>query len=122
MPLDINLFREEKGGDLAGVRRSQAARGRPDSEVEEIIRIDNEWRQLEFQVNQLNKEVNATQKLIGAKYKAKEDASALLAQKAEIEEKIKQATILREEKEKELNQKLGNIGNLVHESVQVAHD
>lgn len=122
MPLDINLFREEKGGDLSSVRKSHAARGKPEAEIEDIIKLDTEWRALEFQVNQLNKEVNAVKKSIGEKYKKKEDAAELLAQKAEVEEKIKQTQQARDDKEKERNQKLINIGNLVHESVPVAVD
>lgn len=29
MPLDINLFREEKGGDVAAIRKSNLARNKP---------------------------------------------------------------------------------------------
>ena len=45
MPLSINLFREDKGGDLATLLKSQKARGAPDSVVNDIIAADKEWRQ-----------------------------------------------------------------------------
>jgi len=62
MPLDPNAFREEKGGDLkkveiflrswrpdrgsslSQVRESQAARFKPESQLEDIVTADHAWR------------------------------------------------------------------------------
>ncbi len=44
MPLDINLFREDKGGDLAGVKKSQEARNANPQLVEDIVAKDSDWR------------------------------------------------------------------------------
>jgi seryl-tRNA synthetase len=43
--LDINLFRQEKGGDPEVVRNSQRSRGKPVELVDEVIVLDVEWRQ-----------------------------------------------------------------------------
>lgn len=43
--LDINLFREEKGGNPELVRESQRRRYASVEIVNEVIRLDKEWRQ-----------------------------------------------------------------------------
>lgn len=45
MVLDINLFREEKGGNPELIRKSQRDRYKNEGLVDEIIKIDTEWRQ-----------------------------------------------------------------------------
>jgi seryl-tRNA synthetase len=42
--LDINLFREEKGGDPNVVRNSQRSRNKPVELVDEVIFLDKAWR------------------------------------------------------------------------------
>lgn len=68
---------------------------------------------------QMNTKINAVQKQIGAKKKAKESAGDLLAEKAELEKEKKALTELAGEKEIKLNKKLNAIGNIVHDSVPV---
>ena len=49
--LDINLLRAEKGGNPDVVRESQRRRYAKDSNmVDEVIAVDVEWRQAQFQV------------------------------------------------------------------------
>jgi seryl-tRNA synthetase len=49
--LDINLLRAEKGGNPDLVRESQRRRYAKDTNmVDEVIAIDVEWRQAQFQV------------------------------------------------------------------------
>lgn len=68
---------------------------------------------------QMNTKINAVQKQIGAKKKAKENADDLLAEKTELEKEKKALTELAAEKETKLNKKLNTIGNIVHDSVPV---
>jgi len=68
---------------------------------------------------QLNTKINETQKAIGQKKKAKENADDLLAQKIELEKEKKSFIDAAAEKDAALKEKLGKIGNLVHESVPV---
>lgn len=46
--LDINLFREDKGHNPELIRESQRRRFANVDLVDEIIRLDKEWRQREF--------------------------------------------------------------------------
>lgn len=90
--------------------------------VESVIATDSEWRKVEFEVNQANKNLNALSKEIGAKKKAGENADELMAQVAKSKEELK----LKEEKlkslEREVTLKLRQVGNIVHESVPISKD
>jgi seryl-tRNA synthetase len=44
MPIDINLFREEKGGNPEIVRESQRRRGASVELVDLVIELDKKWR------------------------------------------------------------------------------
>lgn len=69
MPIDINLFRSEKGGDPELVRKSEAMRCRDGKLVDEVIEIDGEWRKRRHELNQLNKELGLISKEISKKKK-----------------------------------------------------
>ncbi len=45
MVLDINLFRKDKGGNPDLIRESQRRRFKPVEIVDEIIALDEEWKQ-----------------------------------------------------------------------------
>lgn len=49
--LDINLFREEKGGDPEKIRESQRRRFKDAGVVDEVIALDKAWRQREFLIH-----------------------------------------------------------------------
>lgn len=75
-----------------------------------------------FDLDALNKKLNKVQKEIGAKFKAKEDASELLKEKDAITAE-KAALITKEqEADAELRNKVNSIGNIVHSSVPVSDD
>jgi seryl-tRNA synthetase len=44
MVLDIDLFREEKGGNLEVIRKSQQNRYKDVKLVDAVINADEEWR------------------------------------------------------------------------------
>ena len=60
MPLDIQAFREDQGGDVAKLIESQRRRTQPDTDpkdaheakkqIEAVIAIDNEWRRGELRL------------------------------------------------------------------------
>ena len=63
MGLDINLFRIEKGNDPEKIKEIQRKRFKNQEEidwVDKIVAIDKEWRQLDFKINQINKDINKT--------------------------------------------------------------
>merc|ERR1711939_1081063 len=85
MVLDINLFRKEKGGDPELIKESQRRRFKPVEIVDEITALDEEWRKLQFQVDEVKKAQRNLSKEIGALYKAKktEEADAMKPKMAE---------------------------------------
>ena len=80
--LDINLFREEKGGNPELIRESQRRRYKDVSLVDSVIELDQEWRKKRFDVDQISKEFNKLNKSIATKRKAKEDAELDLMKQA----------------------------------------
>ncbi|ODQ55641.1 cytoplasmic serine-tRNA ligase Srs1 [Saitoella complicata NRRL Y-17804] len=120
--LDINLFQVEKGGDPEMIKESQRKRGASVELVDEIIALYKEWTAVRFDLDQLNKEINVNQKAIGAKMKAKEDASELLTKKNEMADKKKELEKAEQDKNTVLMSKAATIGNIVHSSVPVSMD
>ncbi|KAG2244052.1 hypothetical protein Bca52824_094121 [Brassica carinata] len=120
--LDINLFREEKGNDPEIIRESQRKRFASVDLVDEIIELDKEWRQRQFEVENLRKELNTLNKQVANLKISGADATELIQQS---EKKKEDAT----NKEKEvgetfssLKEKLKGVGNLIDDSVPVFED
>ncbi|QEU58683.1 Ses1 [Kluyveromyces lactis] len=120
--LDITQFIEEKGGNPELIRKSQIARGDSVEIVDEIIAGYKEWVKTRFQVDELNKQLNKVQKEIGLKFKNKEDASELLAEKDRIVAEKKVLSEREQEEDKQLRSKVNQVGNIVHPSVVVSND
>jgi len=62
MPLDINLFRKEKGGDPDAIRESERLRFRDPKIVDRIIECDKEWIKTKFELDNKRKELGQLQK------------------------------------------------------------
>lgn len=118
--IDLQQLQVEKGGNPEVVRESQRKRGASVELVDEVLGLYKEWVQLEFQLNNLQQEVNATQKAITAKKKNKESADEELAQKKEIDAKIADFKPKVAEAERVMRAKAGTIGNLVGDNVPVS--
>lgn len=74
MPLDINLFRVERGGNPDLIRESQRRRYADPSAVDTVISLDNQWRKSQHTMESLNKVVGWCSKAVGAKMKAAKGA------------------------------------------------
>jgi len=120
--LDVNDFIEERGGNPEKIRESQRKRFAPVEAVDEVIALFQDHRQTAYSASQINAKINAVQKQIGPKKKAKEDVTDLLKQKADLEQEKKDLLAAADEKEKILKAKVKTIGNLVHESVPVSNN
>lgn len=147
MVLDIDLFRSEKGNDPQVIRDSQKRRYKRVEVVDEIIRLDTEWRTLRYQADQWNKMKNLCGRTIGTKKQAKENEGdteelpekfeiSLEALNADVISKLTVKQIktvstlidgeIEKAKEKVLktendrNTALYEIGNIVHHSVPVS--
>ena len=120
--LDITQFIEEKGGNPELIRQSQKARYASVEIVDEIIADYKEWVKTRFQLDELNKKQNKVQKEIGLKFKNKEDASELLAEKEKIVAEKKELSEKEQQQDKDLKSKVNQVGNIVHPSVVVSND
>ncbi|OQD70526.1 hypothetical protein PENDEC_c023G01573 [Penicillium decumbens] len=120
--LDLNDFITERGGDINKIKESQRRRFAPEDVVEEVIALYEEARRARYAATQIGSELNAVQKEIGKKKKAREDASDLVNQKADIEKRKKEAEDIAVQKELERDRKIRPIGNYVHDSVPVSNN
>jgi len=118
--IDLQLLQVEKGGNPEVVRESQRKRFASVELVDEVLSLYKNWVTIEFQLNQMQQEVNAIQKVITTKKKAKEDADAELAQKKEQDAKIAEFKPKVAEAEREMRLKAGTIGNIVGDKVPVS--
>ncbi|KAJ1818102.1 Cytosolic seryl-tRNA synthetase [Coemansia sp. S610] len=118
--LDINLFIAEKGGNPELIRESERRRNGKPQLVDEIIGQYQDWTAARFELDAVNRSINATQKEIGQKMKAKEDVAELLVQKKDLESKKKDLAEKEQEKDKALRTNVNKVGNIVHDSVPVS--
>ncbi|KAJ1818227.1 Cytosolic seryl-tRNA synthetase [Coemansia sp. RSA 2599] len=118
--LDITLFQADKGGNPELIRESQRRRGADPKIVDDIISQYQKWTDARFELDEANRKINAVQKEIGKKMKAKEDATEPLAQKKELESKKKELIEAEQATDKKLREMVNSIGNIVHDSVPVS--
>ncbi|PSN55403.1 Serine--tRNA ligase [Blattella germanica] len=69
MVLDIDKFRDEKGGNRAEIRRNQENRFKDVAIVDSVINHDVTWRKLRFNADTYNKVKNICSKEIGERMK-----------------------------------------------------
>jgi seryl-tRNA synthetase len=122
MPLDINQFRADKGGDVEELRRWHAARYKDPATIDKIIKADKDWRELIFQKDNLKKELNSMSKQIGVLKKAKQDATAQMTAVKDKKAELKECETKAEEAKTTVDKLLYTVGNSVHESVPVNND
>lgn len=120
--LDINQFIEEKGGNPELIRQSQKARYASVELVDDIIADYKDWVKTRFELDELNKKLNKLQKDIGLKFKNKEDPKELLAEKDEITAQKAKLTEQEQADDKDLKEKIMQVGNIVHPSVVISND
>jgi seryl-tRNA synthetase len=118
--LDINLIRENP--EL--VKKNLERRKDPEKVkwLDELIKIDAEWRKLKKQVDDLRCERNKISEQVNQSKKAGKDAKALLRKAKEIPEKIKESETKQDELWKKIRNYLMRLPNLMHESVPYGKD
>jgi len=148
MVLDLDLFRDDKGGCLKKVIDNQKKRFSDVKLVENVVESDNSWRKCRFSLDNLNKMKNLCSKSIGLKMKKKEpvgsddslpedlpDLQSLTAddlnkltvtQIKKVRAKIEEQVISCNEELQKLDEfrsfNLREIGNLIHDSVPISND
>jgi len=120
MTLDILQFIDTKGGNAEEIRESQRKRGDSVELVDEIIQMYSDWVKMDYESSQLSKKINALQKEIGAKKKAKENADDLVAAKKELDAQVEANRKKTKEFEVNMRQRAGTIGNIVGKDVPVS--
>ncbi len=120
MPIDIHLIRTNP--EL--VRESQSKRFGNVGLVDEIIDLDNQWKVSTNQIDNLNRQKNLLQKEVTVFYKAKtpELAKEKLEQISQLETQVENEKFNKTRLFKEVNDKLGKIGNIVAPDVVVSKD
>lgn len=122
MPLDINLFRKDSGGNPDLIRESQRRRFASVEVVDEIIAKDERWRFLTGSLDNLRKKRNAVQKDVATKKKANEACEDMVAEIKSIGEEITAAEAEQKALKIEVDRLVGTVGNLVDDSVPVSQD
>jgi len=124
MPIDLLALRAEKGGDPEAVRDSQRRRFKDVGLVDTTVAKDQQWRQMQFALEQKQKEYGQINKQVGERKKAnKEDAcEELVARLKELDGEIEAGKKQVQEAFQELRSTLNLLGNVVHPSVPVSRD
>jgi seryl-tRNA synthetase len=85
-----------------------------------VIADFEDHRKTQYAATQIGSQINAIQKQIGQKKKAKENADELLKEKQNLTDQKKAKEDEAAEKLVKLNAKIKSIGNYVHDSVPVS--
>ncbi|OWM85369.1 serine--tRNA ligase [Punica granatum] len=120
--LDINLFREEKGNNPERIRESQRRRFASVEIVDEIIALDKEWRQRQFELENLRKEFNKINKQVAQLRISGGDATEMIASTNENKRLAAEKEVEVRDAWTQLKSRLETVGNLVHDSVPISDD
>ncbi|XP_071703534.1 serine--tRNA ligase-like [Rutidosis leptorrhynchoides] len=120
--MDINLFREKKGGDPEKMRDLLRRRFARVELVDEIIRLDKELQQSTRELEQLRKKFNRINKEVGKRRSFGGDASHMIKNTEEIKRSIADKDAEVKEARAALFSKLETAGNFVHESVRISNN
>ena len=118
--LDMNLFREQ--ADL--IRADHTKRGIPHDAIERVIELDQSWRNLLHETDQLRREKNEAARGIGAAKKAGDHAAAdaILAQVADLGERISAMESQTNEAMETRDRLRMSIPNLLHHDIPQGAD
>ena len=116
--LDIKLIRENP----KVVRESQKKRGMPEKDVDSVLELDEKWRKIKFQVDNLKGKRNKISLEINQAKKEKNEKKAkeLIKQARDIPMEIEKLEEENKNLEKERNSVLENIPNIVDKSIPAA--
>ncbi len=118
--LDMTMFREH--ADV--IRADHDRRGIPHDSIDEVIRLDEDWRKSQYEVDQLRRKRNeAARGIAEAKKSADDEAVAgIMAEVADIGSKIDELTSHSEDCLSARDRLRMSIPNILHEEVPVGED
>lgn len=111
--LDIEVFRDNPDR----VRDAQKRRGEDSEKVDEVVELDEEWREKLQKLESLQQERNEVGDEIAELKQEGEDASEKIERMQEVKDKISQLEDEVDEIKEERDNERYQIGNLLHESV-----
>ena len=118
--LDISMFREHS--DV--IRADHDRRGLSHEAIDEVIRLDDEWRKARYDVDQLRKSRNDAARGIAAAKKSgdSEAADKILAEVADIGAQIDELSNLSDEYLANRDALRMSIPNILHDAVPIGED
>jgi len=118
--LDISMFREHS--DI--IRADHDRRGLGYENIDEVIRLDEEWRKARYEVDQLRKARNKAARGIAEAKKSGDSAAAdkILAEVADIGAKIDELSNLSDEYLAKRDVLRMSIANILHAEVPIGED
>jgi seryl-tRNA synthetase len=116
--LDIELFRNEPDT----IKETEKRRDKDPGQVDTVIELDREWRDILQKEQQLRQERNTKSEEIAEKKRDGEDADEAIQEMQEIKEEIDALEDKRKELKEERDQVRYKIGNIMHDSVPDGDD
>ena len=118
--LDMTMFRENS--DV--IRADHDRRGIPHGPIDEVIRLDEEWRGSQYEVDQLRRKRNEAARGIADAKKSGDEAAAksIMDEVADIGSQIDSLTARSEECLEQRDALRMSIPNILHEEVPVGED
>ena len=118
--LDMTMFRENS--DV--IRADHDRRGIPHGPIDDVIRLDEEWRESQYEVDQLRRKRNEAARGIADAKKSGDEAAAksIMDEVADIGSQIDSLTARSEECLERRDALRMSIPNILHEEVPVGED
>ncbi|MEK6820191.1 MAG: serine--tRNA ligase [Nanoarchaeota archaeon] len=116
--LDINLIRENP----KIVKESQKKRGLDEKEIDLLLRLDKEWRELKQEVDNLRARRNKISEEINQAKKQGKNTGRLIEEAKEIPKKLENKERVMKQKEDERIFLLKNIPNIVDKSAPIGDE
>ncbi len=90
--------------------------------VDNVLKLDEEWRKLKFKSDKLRYDRNKISKEINNAKKKKQDIKALIKKAKEIPDKIKKIEEKTDKLERKIKEIMSKIPNIIHKSVPLGKD
>ena len=118
--LDMSMFREKS----EVLRKDHDKRKIPHDNIDEVIRLDNEWKQARYEVDQLRKSRNEAARGIAAAKKSgdTEAANKIMIEVSSIGDKIEELSKMADDFLENRDSIRMRVPNILHESVPVGED
>ena len=118
--LDIKLFRENP--DIIKKNLKKKFQENKIPWVDEVVKLDNDWRKLKKQVDDLRSERNKLSMEVNKAKKANQDIKPILKKVKKIPKEISKKEKKMQELEEKITKHVMQIPNIVHDSVPIGKD